>query len=316
MGMSFILQAIAGISDDEDQAIRAAMPSYSKNSTFWYYRKNDGTLTTVDLTFTIPYSLNFDVFTQSIKAVMNNRMGDIPEIWTRLVTDEIIGEQIVAGTLMDVARNKDQNTGNEIWLEVDGLGDRMTKSALHVFNGSYNPAVVKKSIQAYQAIDRPSKNDEPFFFTPAGIMAAMVLPAKPRDHDIQKLATRAFRSVNAKNQQLWAITNKLSSPQGMSEGTPTDLLRERTDAHVKVWTEAYKLAQAYKSLGIPAPKVLAAMMDAGLSRERSQLAMQGLTNIKALPAETMSRVREIDQKRYDELLEATRQQPRMISLKK
>ena len=313
--MPLVLQLLRGISDEEDQLIRAAMPNYAKNSSFWYFRNDDGSLQTWDLTFTIPYSINYDVMTQSLKALVNGRLSDIPPIWARLVTDEIIGEQIVAGTLLDVARNKDETTGNEIWLDVDGWSERSYKAAMHVVEGSYTPAAIKKSMQAVQALDRPAKEDEPFFFTPVGIMAGMAAPVKPRDHDLQKLTTRAFRSVTEANRQLWLITSKLASPQGMSEGEAAKLYQERTDAHVKNWTKAYKYAKAAKSMGMTTREVMTAMKDADMSQERSQLALQGLTNIKPLPAETMKKVREIDPKRYEELVRATRQQASRIDLK-
>jgi hypothetical protein len=101
----------------------------------------------------------------------------------------------------------------------------------------------------------------------------------------------------------------------MADGKATELYQERTAAHVKNWTKAYRYAQAAKSMGMTPREVMMAMREADMSQERSQLAMQGFTNIKPLPAETMKRVKDIDPERYAELLRATRQQPSLIDLR-
>ncbi len=315
IALPLILQALSGISDEEDQLIRASMPSYAKNSSFWYRRTADGGLQTWDMTFTIPYSINYDAFTRAFKAAVKGRWEDVPPAFGRLISDEIVGEQIVAGTLLDLSRNKDEATGNEIWRSDEDFGSKLYKAAEHVALGGYTPAVLKKTWQAVQATDRPAKEDEPFFFTPVGIMTGMGMPVKPRDHDLPKLATRAFRTITEANRQAWLITNKLASPQGMAPGEATKLMQERTDAHIKNWTRAYKYAQAAKSMGMTTREVMNAMKEADMSQERSQLALQGYTNIKPLPAETMRKVKEIDPARYEEVMRAARQQASRIDLR-
>jgi hypothetical protein len=73
--------------------------------------------------------------------------------------------------------------------------------------------------------------------------------------------------------------------------------------------------QAAKSMGMTTREVMMAMKEADMSQDRSQLALQGFTNIKALPAETMRKVREIDPKRYEEVIQATRRQASRVDLR-
>ena len=184
--------------------------------------------------------------------------------------------------------------------------------SLHIINNSYNPAIIKKSIQAVTALNRPSKEDEPFFYTPLGIMIGMAAPVKPRDYKIDGLAYRAFRSVNRSNQQLWQITNRLSSPAGLAPGEAAEMYQDRVNAASKIWSETYALAEAYKSLGMPAHQVARVAVDAGLSRSRVQMAMRGVTDRPTFPDDKLADIRKIDPARYAELVDAIRKQARII----
>ena len=68
-------------------------------------------------------------------------------------------------------------------------------------------------------------------------------------------------------------------------------------------------------MGMTTREVMMAMKEADMSQDRSQLALQGFTNIKALPAETMRKVRESDPKRYEEVIQATRRQASRVDLR-
>jgi hypothetical protein len=311
-----ILQRLAGISDDEDKAIREAMPSYSKNSSFWYQRGDDGSIRTWDLTFSNPFSFTFDPLTQAIRAARTGDYKDLPEIIQRFVTEEFMGENVVAGNVLDVNRNRDETTGMPIWLDSDDFGAKIAKGAEHILAGSYTPATVKKIAQAYQATNRPVKEDEAFFFTPAGVLLGAVAPTKPRDYPVKDLAYRAFRNLSRENSQLWQITNRLSSPQGMAEGEATELYNERVEAAVKVWSKAHELANAYQTMGLNKRQVLSIMQDAGFSKDRSAKALRGYTDRPVIASDKLKDIAKIDPNREREVVRAMKQQAQLIDIRR
>jgi hypothetical protein len=310
--LPLLVQALVGITDDEDEAIRQGMPSYSRHSTFLYKRNEDGTIRTFDLTFANPFSFVFDSATQAFKAVRRDDLTEIPAIATRFVTSELLGEQIVAGKVMDVARNIDESSGLPIYFDTDGMVDRFTKSAMHVIEGSYVPQVAKKSLQAGKALYRPESDEEPFLYTPIGILVGHVAPVKPRDHKPEDLAYRAFRNAQKANAQLWQITNPLSSPAPMAPGAATEIYEERKRAGIKVWQDVYKLAKAYESLGIPAHTVAKQAIEAGLSKKRVGLAMEGYAERPVLSTDKYQDIEKIDPRRNEEIRQAIRRTPVLI----
>lgn len=310
-----ILQRIMGISDDEDKAIRAAMPEYSKNSSFWYDRNADGGIRTWDLTFANPFALLADPLTQMIRATRTGDAAEIPKAAQRFFTEELLGENILAGNVLDLSRNRDETTNMPIWLESDDTTEKMLKGAMHLVEGSYTPAAAKKIYQAYQATNRPVKDDEQFFFTPAGVLLGAVAPVKPRDYPVKDLAYRAFRNLSKTNSELWLITNPISSPKGMGEGEAANLYGERVQAATKIWKQAHQLSKSFASMGMTKGQILSVMQDAGLSKDRSEKAIRGFTDRPILASDKLKDIREIDPRRHDELVRAMRSQPRLIDVR-
>jgi hypothetical protein len=136
--LPLLWKALSGITDDEDQLIRASLPAYAKNSSYWYYHdKANKSISLMDMTYVIPWSINFDTMTQIVSAVAakDSRPEDIPAIFGRFFGEELVGEQIVAGKVFDLMRNKDESTGNEIWRNDEDMGAKLFKAGEHVLWG-------------------------------------------------------------------------------------------------------------------------------------------------------------------------------------
>jgi hypothetical protein len=314
VALPLIMQYFADVSDEEDKAIREGMPAYSRHSTFYYKRNEDGTIRTYDMSFALPTSFVFDSFTQGIKAIRRDDLSEIPAIATRFVTEEVLGEQIVAGKVLDVTRNVNESTGMPIFYETDGMAERFTKSAMHIIEGSYVPQAIKKTFQAGKAAYRPESDDEPFLYTPFGILVGHVAPVKPRDHKPEDLAYRAFRNTQKANAQLWQITNPLSSKAPMAPGTATEIYEKRKRAGLKSWQETYSLMKAYESLGIPAHTIQRLAVRAGHSKKRVGLAMQGFAERPVLSADKYQDIEKIDPRRNEEIRQAIRNTPLLIRI--
>ena len=124
-----------------------------------------------------------------------------------------------------------------------------------------------------------------------------------------------MRDVTTASKEQWTITSKLTSPQAMAPGEATRIIKERQDAHFKNSARAYRFMQAAKGFNMTPRQIMLAAKEADMSRDRAQLTLQGLANSKPLPAETLRKIKEIDPKRYAEVIRAMRQQPTQVDLR-
>jgi hypothetical protein len=293
-----IFQAVMGIGDDEDEAIRSAMPDYAKNSNFYYtLDRETGELTTWDLTYLNPMSFVVDPFVNMYRAIASGDPEEIPSIAARTVGQEFLGENVLAGLVIDVKRNKDDTTGKSIYLETDSDAEKIRKSIAHVVNGAYNPAVAKVAYRTYEAITRDQEADQ-FAFTPVGQAMNLFLPVKPRAQFVQDMAYRSFSETRAMNAQLWQTMSASRSPRPMDSSEIADMYQARVDGTLRVWSEFYNHAKGFEALGMTRSEILATARRAGLSNDRTrQAVIYGTTDRPVESSEATEKMRDIDPER-------------------
>ena len=312
VAMPIILQNMMGIDKEEDEAIRAAMPEYAKNTSFWYFMdKENGKLRTLDLTYTNLFSFPLDVLTQTL---MSGDVTKIPEIAGRFVSQEFLGENIAAGAMVDVSRNLDESSGLPIWLEVDDFSTKIMKASKHLLLGAYTPALGKKLFQAGQAVHRPPSDEDGFLETPLGVVLGMALPTKVRVHRLEDLASRAYRNIAKENRELWQITAPIMSSRGISDGDVAKLVKAGVSARVKVWSKANRIHKAYNSMGLTTPQQIPLMTNSGLSKDRSLKAIRGITDRPIFPSKRMLKLRKDNPDTHATLVRETRKYPRYQGL--
>ena len=299
-----IFQAVMGIGDDEDEAIRSAMPDYAKNSNFIYtLDRETGELTTWDLTYLNPMSFVVDPFVNMYRAIASGDPEEIPSIAARTVGQEFLGENVLAGLVIDVKRNKDDTTGKSIYLETDSQKDQILKSIAHVVNGAYNPAVAKVAYRTYEAITRDQEADQ-FAFTPVGQAMNLFLPVKPRAQFVQDMAYRSFSETRAMNAQLWQTMSASRSPRPMDSSEIADMYQARVDGTLRVWSEFYNHAKGFEALGMTRSEILATARRAGLSQDRTrQVITRGTTDRPVESIEAIEKMKAIDPERVRVYLE-------------
>lgn len=299
-----IMQAVMGIGDDEDEAIRSAMPDYAKNSNFIYYLdRSTGELTTWDLTYLNPMSFVIDPFVNMYRAVASGDAEEIPAIAAQTVGQEFLGENVLAGLVIDVKRNKDQTTGKSIYLDTDTDAEKVRKSIAHVVGGAYTPAVAKVLSRTLDAATRDQESDQ-FFFSPVGQAMNLFLPVKPRAQFVQDMAYRSFSETRAMNAQLWQTMSASRSPRPMDSSEIADMYQARVDGTLRVWSEFYNHAKGFEKLGMTRNEILATARRAGLSSDRTrQVVTRGTTDRPVESAEALEKMRLIDPDRVRVLKE-------------
>lgn len=303
--LPMIAAAVAGIGDDEDRAIRAALPDYAKNSSFIYWRdpKNPKQFLTFDLTFLNSYSFVVDPFTQAFTSIRRGRFNELPELVARTFGQEIFGENVVAGAVMDVKRNIDEGTKRPIYLESDTFGDKTQKSLAHIFDSAYNPAAIKKALQFQDSFSRTSKGDENFWYTPQGVLLGTIAPFKPRVNNVDDLNYRAMAKLRNAKSQLWQISAPLKSPAALSTDKARDIVDDRVEATRRIASEGYELVQGFRKLGMTDREIMQNMVDSGSSDRSSKLLMQGYVMRPVMDKESLQKIYSLSPERYKAIVD-------------
>ena len=290
-----ILKALMGIGDDEDEAIRSAMPDYAKNSNFIYIlNRETGALTTWDLTYFTPLSLPMDPAVLLFRAAVSGRVEDVPGIAARFVAQDLIGENIVSGLVVDAMRNKDSTTSKPIYLDTDTFTDKIGKTMWHVAEGAYIPATAKVLYRTADAITRDQEADK-WLFSPIGQLAHLVLPVKPRMQFVEDLAYRSFSETRAMNSQLWQITSAARSPRPMDSSEVAAMYDKKVEATVRVWRDFHAHARGFEKLGMTRTDLARTAVRAGLSRDRSGRVLRtGMTDRPSEPSEAVEKMNLVD----------------------
>ena len=72
-----VLAKLAGVGEDEDEALRKTVPTYLRGHTFFYFRSGeDQSLKSVDLTYINPYALLIDPIMRSVEGFRRGGVGD------------------------------------------------------------------------------------------------------------------------------------------------------------------------------------------------------------------------------------------------
>jgi hypothetical protein len=312
---SQVLKALMGIGDDEDEALRSAMPDYAKNSNFLYIlNRGTGSLTTWDLTYLIPMTLTTDPTVQMLRAAVSGRPEDVPGIAVRFVAQDLIGENIVSGLVIDAMRNKDSTTSKPLYLDTDTFTDKIGKSMWHVIEGAYVPATAKVFARTYDAITRDQEADK-WLFSPWGQIANLVMPVKPRMQFVEDLAYRSFSETRAMNAQLWQITSAARSPRPMDSSEVGDMYDKKVEATVRVWRDFYAHARGFEKLGMTRSDLARTAVRAGLSRDRSGKVLRtGRTDKPVEHSEAVEKMRLIDPERARVYFEKRNSYARMLDV--
>jgi hypothetical protein len=310
------LAASAGIGDDEDEAIRAALPSYSQNSSFIpLINRDDKTITLIDLTFANPYSFPIDPFTSTMRNLLNGKPEDIPNTWYRFLADGMFGEQVAVSKLIDVKRNINETTGLPIYLESDTDAEKLRKSLMHVVAGAYTPATIKKLADLKDSLNDGDTGRDNWWYSPAGITFSMVAIFRPRNYRIEDMRFRAFNNQRKANSELWQITSSLKSPAPL-DASVEDIYADRVDATRRVWQKIDRLASGFEGLGSDKNEIARSMVDTGLSRRRTTLVLNGhVTDLPVMGEEERQDIYRISPERLRQLDAAYRMHPRYLQLR-
>ena len=146
-GVAKATNAVFGIDEKVEKALRRFQPHWREYSDFMFTGEfKDGVPVFID--FGNTDALNY-IKTPINALLMNEDIGKAVYEATWAILKPYFSEEILAGRLLDVSRNKKQ-TGGEVYYGTDSMGDKVTKSVNYVMEAA-QPGFVSTAQGFYKA---------------------------------------------------------------------------------------------------------------------------------------------------------------------
>ena len=273
-----VISGFFGIGDDEEEALRSALPSYLRGNSLIYLRSRDGrSISSIDLTYAVQWSFVGDPISRMGRAFLRGEPGEGAEEAALWLRSQWLEEQIAAGAAMEALRNRTSDD-KPIFLETDSFADRVTKLSAHLVGSAYTPQIGKVLVRSFEAARRGVPEDAAFFDTPGGIIVGHAMPVRPRSYLTEDLALRAFRSAAATNREVRSIPSVLKRRQVIDEVDIQSVVDDWFSSSVSMAEHTASLARGFESLGLNKNQIVRAMVGSGYSADRSRgLVFSGIT---------------------------------------
>jgi hypothetical protein len=161
-GISTVLRKVAGMTEEDEMALRRLVPEYLRSHTFWFARNEKGGISTYDMTYINPFSQLADPFLRAYtKAFAGESVASITSQFVKtLVIDEYFDEQIFSGAFISVIKNRDPQTGKKIVEDREDPLDAFGRQAQYILEEAFEPRTLKamRDISAMVGADMTMKD--------------------------------------------------------------------------------------------------------------------------------------------------------------
>lgn len=280
-----VLAKLAGIGDDEDEALRESMPVYLRGHTFQYFRDDEGNLKSWDLTYVNPFSLLADPVLRSIE---NIRRGEFDtaatEFVNALVFDQYLDPQILASAVGDLFANEDATTGNPIVEErTDGDLTKIGKNMWYLLKEAYGPKVGKDFLRAIESgkMDQSMLRKEDM---PLHIFIDGVKPFKEHHIDLEKQFTRYLYETKDEYSRVRRKKYKALSGRPLSPEAVADLYHMEVKNLQKLNNDHVRIMRGFEGLGMTKQTLWNTMVHKNVvSKRRARNLMAGYMDKPIVP---------------------------------
>ena len=146
-GISLATRSMLGIGDDDEKDMRRFLPNWSKNSDLLFIsNEGNGKYKYIDLGYSDPYNYIKKPFNAIAKGDRNQDLVDAAIEFVH----PFLGEELLAGRLIDLSRNVKGSGGKEIYNPEAPLGERW-KDITDYLLGGVEPGTVSDAKRIYKA---------------------------------------------------------------------------------------------------------------------------------------------------------------------
>ncbi len=250
--LAALSKGMAGVDDDEEEALRDLAPEWQKNSTFLFLGRDEkGQLRYFDLSFLDPYGY----FKRPLTAMMRDQPWEEGlSSGLRDLLTPFLGADIAAKAIMEAVSNK-KDSGGRVYKENDGPLGQAVDIADHL-RKALQPGVignVERMTKAAQGVKREGSG-QPFSMEDE-LVALVGWRASTMDPKTA-LYYRSFEFNDAITEARQEVTKTLRSVNAVSPDEILDARQRATEKQGEAFSEMGRLVQAARNAGMTNAQIM------------------------------------------------------------
>jgi hypothetical protein len=312
-----VIRLVVGIGEEEDEALRAGLPEYLQNHTFFYNRKDNGQLQSWDFTFLNPFSILADPALRSLEHLLRGEPAEAASKFVQVALfNQYLDDQILSGAVQNLRDNNNPTTGRPIYdKQIDGVAGSIGKSMFFVFKEAYQPSVMKRAIDAYAAVGADYTE---FDDSPMGILLREFYPVKRHDIELDKSLRRFLADTREVYNRVSQRKNALFSKKALEPDDVRDLIESEIEDKLKLNEDVFRKLRGFEGLGLSPQELYKITTGAGYGKSRTRLLFNKLMDRPVLNPEFIDKLRDPEnlqgEDRLKLALDVLRATPRYILL--
>lgn len=325
---AMLQKLLSDMGEDEDEAFRMSLPPYLRNHTFYYFKGDsaiakaarkiaggkDGDLTTFDLTYLNPFAVIADPFLRGMEHLVRGEpLVAAEKIVTTAFLEPYLGDQILAGSIIDVRENRNARSGRPIYEESDPLWRKLGKMMGYVGKEAYGP---RTPMKLYDAMRSAGGEVDKFADSPFGIIMSEFYPVRPRANDPADQFSRVVYQLRDEQRRVQQRFNQLKQSKGMDERSVRAVHRDIRKSRMRINSKLAQAMSGFNGLGVSNHDLYRQLRGAKYGDRRTKLLFAGfMENPVPSPTlvETLSKTTQ-GQQRLKWLMNEHSENPRFLKL--
>jgi hypothetical protein len=271
---------MAGISGEDEEDLRRFLPDWQKNSQLILFRKENGEIDFVDISFLDPYEYfkkPLVAFTRSLRNADNADeillKGTMDMV--RQALDPFTSEQIFAGAIMDVMRNRDA-AGRQVYNPQDTGANIGLSVARKIFYDPFIPGTVNSAERIGKAafgIESETGRAYNLFNEIASVTLGQRVSSVDAQQALQFKSSRFMREIRDAS----ALFNREFTSQGTRSASDVVDGYERSNAARRGLIDSIRRDYlAAIRLGVSVQRAKAILRDGGLGGDTIKMVTTGI----------------------------------------
>ena len=278
-----VVNALTGIGDEEEEALRDSMPEYLRSNSFFYYTKG-GQLKSLDLTYLNPYAMMVDPFLRSFDELMRGSPAEAGAAFFKaMVADQYLDQQILAGAVTSALNNRDPENGRPITEVNDTAWEAFSKKFQFIFSEAYAPRTLEKVYKdGFVKLMEGDPDVSDFIMTPLGALAKEFLPLRPYDIVPEQQLDRFLSERAGEYRRAAALKNRMYTDDSISEDAVRGMADTEIERRRRINEHLIRAFRGFKKLGLTDEQIYSQAIERGYGKRRVALLLNGLMERPAL----------------------------------
>ena len=278
-----VVNALTGIGDEEEEALRDSMPEYLRSNSFFYFTQG-GQLKSLDLTYLNPYAMMVDPFLRSFDELMRGSPAEAGAAFFKaMVADQYLDQQILAGAVTSALNNRDPENGRPITEVNDTAWEAFSKKFQFIFAESYAPRTLEKVYKdGFVKLMEGDPDVSDFIMTPLGALAKEFLPLRPYDIVPEQQLDRFLSERAGEYRRAAALKNRMYTDDSISEDAVRGMADTEIERRRRINEHLIRAFRGFKKLGLTDEQIYSQAIERGYGKRRVALLLNGLMERPAL----------------------------------